>query len=223
MFSFKITPIMLIYNLIKGGIRMLKKLVPVLALTGLAFGSGLCFNPYNHDYGISTEQILDPNLSNYNKTIILHNGKMQVDKDTNTMIKLVRYVVNNNKALILLEGVSNDFPTEYFIVYTKCINEKPVTLDIETLGDPGQLNGVANLPKYPMKFGFYKDGFWAKYLAIDFQNGWYHHPGGYSCDYETQYFPYKLIKEGKGYEGPSKDQYLPFRACMALVHKLGMD
>jgi len=38
---------------------MLKKLVSALALTSLAFGSGLCFDPYNHDYGISTEQLVD--------------------------------------------------------------------------------------------------------------------------------------------------------------------
>jgi len=58
---------------------MLKKLVSTLALTSLAFGSGLCFNPYNHDYGINTKN-LEGNLDAYNKTVILHNGKMQVDK-----------------------------------------------------------------------------------------------------------------------------------------------
>jgi hypothetical protein len=197
---------------------MLKKLVPVLALTSLAFGSGLCFDPYNHDYGISTEQLQDDSLSNYNKTIILHNGKMQVDKDIT--IELTRYITKGNEALILMGGEGS--PT-YFIVYTECTHGKPVTVDIEMLGDPGQLNGVADLPKYPIKFGFYKDGFWVKSLNIDFQRGWYHHPGGYSCDYETKYYPYKLVKEHKGYDGPSKDQELPTRVCYAIVHKLGMD
>jgi len=197
---------------------MLKKLVPALALTSLAFGSGLCFNPYNHDYGVSTKQILDLKLSNYNKTIILHNGKMQVDKGTNTMIKLVRYIVNGNKALILLEGLSDNFATEYLVVYTKCINGKPVTVDIEALGGSGRQNGAVDIPRYPLKFGFYKDGFCVKALTFGFQNGWYHHPGGYVCDYETKYFPYKLIKEGKGYDGPVKNDFLPSRVCNAIVN-----
>jgi hypothetical protein len=36
---------------------MLKKLIPALALTSLAFGSGLCFDPYNHDYGVNARNI----------------------------------------------------------------------------------------------------------------------------------------------------------------------
>jgi len=197
---------------------MLKKLVPILALTGLAFGGGLCFNPYNHDYGISTEKIPDDYLSNYNKTIVLHNGKMRLDKYTT--IELVRYITKGNKTLVLMGGKGS--PT-YFIVYTECKHGKPVTEALEMLGEPGKLNGVADLPKYPLKFGFYKDGFWTKSLNIDFQNGWYHHPGGYFCHYRTNYYPYKLIKEGKDYEGPSKYQRLPTRVCYAIVHKLGMD
>ena len=198
---------------------MLKKLVPMLALTSLASGSGLCFNPYNHDYRISTGQILDPDLITQNKTIILQNGNMQIDKDTNTMIKLVRYVVNGNKALILLEGTSESFASKYFIVYTECINGKPVTVDVETLGNPGRENGVADTPRYPLKFGFYKDGFWVKALVFGFQEGWYHHPGGYYCQYVTQYFPYKLIKEHKGYDGPSKYQNLPTRVCNEIINE----
>jgi len=126
---------------------MLKKLVPALALTSLAFGSGLCFNPYNHDYGVSTM-----NVYGYNKTLILHNGKMQVDKYTT--IKLVRYMTDGNKTLVLMKK-----DHRYFIVYTECINGKPVTEDLETIGFPSSSVRVVNLPKYPIKFGFYKNGF----------------------------------------------------------------
>ena len=106
---------------------MLKKLVSALALTSLAFGSGLCFDPYNHDYGVSTKNFGDDTLSEYNKTVILHNGKMQLDKDTR--IKLVKYAVKGNKALMLMKGAG-----EYFVVYTECINGKPVTKDVEAIG-----------------------------------------------------------------------------------------
>ena len=202
---------------------MLKKLVPVLALTSLAFGSGLCFNPYNHDYGV--------NLKSWrfgfgNKTIILHNGKMYVNTQYygTESIKLVKYIAKNNKALALMDAKvpSVDGGHVYFIVYTDCINRKPVTKDLEVLGDPGSQDGAANIPRYPIKFGFYKDGFWAKYLYMVFINGWLNHPGGEHCDYKTNYYPYKLIKEHKGYEGPSKRQLLPSRLCNALAKKLRM-
>jgi len=204
---------------------MLKKLVSALALTGLAFGSGLCFNPYNHNYGIGF------GLKGWgfhwgNEAIILHNGKMHVSKERCWIksIKLIKYIVKNNKALVLMDASAPrlDGGHLYFLVYTNCMNRKPVTEDIEALGFPTSQSGVVNIPRYPIKFGFYKDGFWAKYLYMAFQNGWYHHPGGERCDYETDYFPYKLIKEHKGYEGPSKDQFLPNRVCNALATKLGM-
>jgi hypothetical protein len=198
---------------------MLKKLVSALALTSLAFGSGLCFDPYNHDYGISTGQLVDVhglNLYIYDKKIILHNGKMQVDKDLKLNIKLVRYVVNGNKALILIKGESRLDPIyEYFVLYTECVNGKPVTKDVEAVSDFSPTAETVDLPNYPIKLGFYKDGFWTKALTINFI-----HHGDYSCDYKTQYYPYKLIKEGKGYEGPVKKQFLPQRACKVLAHKV---
>jgi hypothetical protein len=188
---------------------MLKKLVPTLALASLAFGSGLCFNPYNHDYGVSTEKIDDTNLSNYNKTIVLHNGKMQIDKDTT--IELVRYTAKDDKALVLMRGEGSD---TYFVVYTECINGKPVTKDVETISSTLPTTRTVDVPEYPIKLGFYKDGFWVKALDIS----WIRHmngsgPGGYACEYNTHYFPYKLIKEGKGYDGPTKFEELPAREC----------
>jgi len=103
---------------------MLKKLASALALTGLAFGSGLCFDPYNHDYGSILKGL---GLGLGNKTIVLHNGKMQLGK--HTRIKLVKYTVNGNKALMLMKGAG-----AYFVVYTECINGKPVTKDVEDIG-----------------------------------------------------------------------------------------
>jgi hypothetical protein len=191
---------------------MLKKLFSALALTSLAFGSGLCFDPYNHDYGISTEKVPDDYLSNYNKTIVLHNGKMQVDKDRKLNIKLVRYITKGNKALMLMSAGGG---YEYFVVYTECINGKPITKDIEVIGAPSTTTvHVVNDPKYPIKFGFYKDGFWTKGLVIS----WINHlegngPGGYACDYLTNYYPYKLINEHKTGDAPFKDEELPAREC----------
>jgi len=199
---------------------MLKKLVSALALTSLAFGSGLCFNPYNHDYGISTKQFQDGNLDNYNKTVILHNGKMQVGKDAR--INLVKYAVNGNKAIVLMRGVGKYFGSEYFVVYTECIKGKPVTKSVETIGLSSTSMKTVDLPKYPIKLGFYKDGFWVKALIVGFQNGWYHHPGGYYCYYATSYFPYKLVKKHKDYDGPMKIQDLPTRVCRALGHEVGI-
>jgi len=198
---------------------MLKKLVSALALTSLAFGSGLCFDPYNHDYGISTGELDDGpgtyRLQNYDKTVILHNGRMIVDKDQNISIKLVRYVVNGDKALILIRDEGIDHVYEYFAIYTECVNGKPVTKDVEDVSDFNPAADTVDLPNYPIKLGFYKDGFWTKALTITWIKD-----NKYSCDYETEYYPYRLIKEGKGYEGPVKKQYLPPRVCNALGKKL---
>ena len=198
---------------------MLKKLVPALALTGLAFGSGLCFNPYNHDYGVSTKNF-GGFLGNYDKTFILHNGKMQVGK--NSWANLIKYKVNGNKAIILIRFKGYDYDSDYFVIYTECVNGKPITKDTEEIGASSASMKYVNLPKYPMQLGFYKDGFWVKYLFVTFQNGWDNHPGGYYCEYDTNYYPYKLVKEHKGYDGPIKSHSLPTRICTVLGHKVGL-
>jgi len=198
---------------------MLKKLVSVLALTSLAFGSGLCFNPYNHDYGVSTKNF-GGFLGNYDKTFILHNGKMQVGK--NSWVNLIKYKVNGNKTITLIRFKGYDYDSDYFVIYTKCINGKPVTKDVEEIGLSSASMKYVNLPKYPMKLGFYKDGFWVKALHITLQHGWYRHPSRWYCNYKTTYYPYKLINEHKTYDAPSKDQYFPFRACYDLALKVGM-
>ena len=198
---------------------MLKKLVPMLALTSLAFGNGLCFNPYNHNYGVSTKSFGDL-LGNYDKTFILHKGKMQVGK--NSWVNLMKYKVNGNKAIILIRFKSKYYNSDYYVIYTECINRKPVTKDEEEIGLSSASMKYVNLPKYPMQLGFYKDGFWVKTLTVGFTNGWLNHPGRAYCQYEIDYFPYKLVEEHKGYDGPSKYQNLPNGLCNALANKLGM-
>ena len=195
---------------------MLKKLSSILALTSLAFGSGLCFNPYNHDYGVNLKQLNAGNLY-YNKTLILHNGKMQVDRRLDRNIKLIKYTVNDNKALILMRGAG-----QYFVVYTECTNGKPVTKDAESIGTSSASMQTVNLPKYPIKLGFYKDGYWVKYFSVGWQDGWDNHPGKYYCYYETQYFPYRLIKEHKGDDGPTKFHNFPTSVCKVLGHEVGI-
>jgi len=194
---------------------MLKKLVPILALTSLAFGSGLCFNPYSHDYGY----ILKGSGFGFgNKTITLHNGKMQVGK--NSWVNLIKYKVNGNKALMLIRFKGYDYNSDYFVVYTECVNGKPVTKDTENVGLSSASMKYVNLPKYPIKFGFYKDGYWVKTLAVGVTNGWIGHPSRPYCNYTTQYFPYKLIKEHKGYDGPMKFHHFPSSVCKVLAKKL---
>ena len=192
---------------------MLKKLSSMLAITSLAFSSGLCFNPYNHDYGINIKQLNAGNLY-YNKTLILHDGKMQVDKELKRNIKLVKYTVKSNKALILMRGAG-----QYFVVYTECINGKPVTKDAESIGVFSAAMQTVNLPKYPIKLGFYKDGYWVKTLSVGYTNGRIGHPSRNFCNYTTQYFPYKLVKEHKGYDGPMKFHHFPSSVCNYLAKK----
>jgi len=102
----------------------------------------------------------------------------------------------------------------YFIVYTDCTNGKPVTEYLKVLGFPSSHSGVVNIPKYPIKFGFYKDGFWVKYLYMVLETD------GDGCQRITHYYPYKLIKEHKGYKGPMKFYNLPNKLCYALTKKL---
>ena len=170
---------------------MLKKLVSALALTSLAFGSGLCFDPYNHDYGvIDIETFYEP----FHERVILNNGKTK-DGD----IKLVKYVAKGDKALVLMKGYG------YFVVYVKCVHGKPQTKDVETVGDSTVHSFVVDLPKYPMKFGFYKNGFYTAALTIATKPP--------ECYYTTSYYPYKLINEHKTDNAPSKTKFLSGREC----------
>ena len=167
---------------------MLKKLVSALALTSLAFGSGLCFNPYNHDYGVNERNIpgygvqfipqSDRPIYAPNEELVLHNGKAKYGD-----LKLIKYVVKGNKALVLMESenpMQNDM-----LFYVECVNGKPETKAVED-------QGVADHELIAeQRIGFYKNGFFFKYLDLVWG------PTHYDCDYETDYYPYKLIKEHK--------------------------
>jgi hypothetical protein len=196
---------------------MLKKLVATLALTSLAFGSGLCFDPYNHDYGVSTKDMSNFYYVSYNrnKEIVLHNGKLQLDKDVS--IKLLKYIAKGNKALVLMKA-----DVDYLVFYVECVNGKPQTKAAEDIGSyvDSDFSHPWNVKRYPVKVGFYKDGFWTKALGID--GGTYHDPE-YHCNYETAYFPYKLVEEHKTDNNPPhKNKFLPKRVCNVLVKQLGI-
>jgi len=192
---------------------MLKKLVPVLALTSLAFGSGLCFNPYNHDYGVNARNIPGydgqyPPQSGHafyapSKEIVLHNGKMQLEPGPDGVLKLIKYVAKGNKALVLMETedpVQNDL-----LFYVECVNGKPETKAVEDVGVADH-ESIAD-----QKVGFYKNGFFFKYLDLVWG------PTHYDCAYVTNYYPYKLIKEHKTDNMPSKYKNLPSRVCNKLA------
>jgi len=198
---------------------MLKKLVPILALTSLAFGSGLCFNPYNHDYGVNARNIpgydgqLPPQSGPFyapSKEIVLHNGKMQLERGPDGVLKLIKYVAKGNKALVLMEtGVPLQ---NNLLFYVECVNGKPETKAVEDVG-------VANREFITdQRIGFYKNGFFFKYLDVVLSNPW-HNPIQYDCSYVTNYYPYKLIKEHKTDNMPSKYKNLPSRVCNKLVTK----
>jgi hypothetical protein len=194
---------------------MLKKLVSVLALTGLAFGSGLCFNPYNHDYGVNARNIpgydgqLIPQTTHFfyapSKEIVLHNGKMQLERGRDGVLKLIKYVAKGNKALVLME--TQDPTQNDLLFYVECINGKPETKAVEDAG-------VADRELITdQRIGFYKNGFFFKYLDLVWE------PTHYDCGYVTYYYPYKLIKEHKTDNIPSKYykyKSLPTRVCNAL-------
>jgi len=195
---------------------MLKKLVSALALTSLAFGSGLCFNPYNHDYGVNARNIpgydgqLIPQSAQAfyapSKEIILHNGKMQLDHYPDDVLKLIKYVAKGNKALVLMETedpVQNDL-----LFYVKCVNGKPETKAVE------DVNVADGEIMTNQTIGFYKNGLFFKYLDLVWG------PIHFDCGYETFYYPYKLIKEHKTNNMPPKYKSLPTRVCNALGKKL---
>jgi len=142
--------------------------------------NGLCFDPYNHNYEINTGELGSGFFTSYNEKvssnnvkvkglkgilnytmedilnehhvkdeeIVLHNGKMK------NGIKLVKYVVKGNKALVLMKRDG------YLVVYVRCINGIPQTKYWRIVGSVKMINSQAfDFPKYPIKLGFYKGGF----------------------------------------------------------------
>jgi len=196
---------------------MLKKLVPALALTSLAFGSGLCFNPYNHDYGVNARNIpgydgqLPPQATQAfyapSKEIVLHNGKMQLERGRDGVLKLIKYVAKGNKALVLMQ--TEDPMQNDLLFYVKCVNGKPETKAVEDVGVADH-ESIAD-----QRMGFYKNGFFFKYLDIVW--GW--NPKHNDCSYITYYYLYKLIKEHKTDNILPKYTNLSHRVCNTLIKK----
>jgi hypothetical protein len=192
---------------------MLKKLVSALALTSLAFGSGLCFDPYNHDYGVNERNIPGYGVQFIpqsgrpvyapNEELVLHNGK---NKDGD--LKLIKYVVKGNKALVLME--SEDPVQTDLLFYVECVNGKPETKAVE------DANVADREFITDQRIGFYKNGFFFKYLDVVLSDPW-SNPIKYDCSYVTNYYPYKLIKEHKTDNMPSKYENLPSRVCNSLI------
>jgi len=209
---------------------MLKKLISMIVLTSLAFGvdvsknNGLCFDPYNHDYEISTGYLGSGFFTSYNEKvssnnvklkgfkemlnytmesilnehhvkdeeIVLHNGKMK------NGIELVKYVVKGDKALVLMKRDG------YFVVYVRCINGIPQTKYWRIVGSVKMINSQAfDFPKYPIKLGFYKGGFYTAALVLSTINPKH-------CAYVTEYYPDSSL---------SKVEYLPTRECNALAEQ----
>jgi len=207
---------------------MLKKLISLLVLTSLAFGvnvsknNGLCFDPYNHDYEINTGELGSGFFTSYNEKvssnnvkvkglkgilnytmegilnehhvkdeeIVLHNGKMK------NGIKLVKYVVKGNKALVLMKRDG------YLVVYVRCINGIPQTKYWRIVGSVKMINSQAfDFPKYPIKLGFYKGGFYTAALVLPTTIP-------KDCAYVTEYYPDSSL---------SKIEFLPTRECNALI------
>jgi len=110
----------------------------------------------------------------------------------------------------------------YLVVYTECINGKPVTRDVEDIGTSSTSTKYVNLPKYPMQLGFYKDGFWVRVLHISWimhMNGKGNGIGGFACDYQKEYFTPKSINKPFKYHISFKFHSLPTGLCQALGKK----
>jgi hypothetical protein len=209
---------------------MLKKLISMLVVTSLAFGvdvsknNGLCFDPYNHDYEISTDYLGSDFFTSYNEKvssnnvklksvtemlnyamkgvlnehhvkdeeIVLHNGKME------NGIELVKYVVKGDKALVLMKRDG------YLVVYVRCVNGVPQTKYWRIVGSVKVTDSQAfDFPKYPIKLGFYKGGFYTAALVLS-TTIWK------GCAYVTEYYPDSSL---------SKVEYLPTRECNALIEQ----
>ena len=58
--------------------------------------------------------------------------------------------------------------------------------------------------------------------ALGINGGTFRDPE-YHCNYETAYFPYKLVEEHRTDNNPPhKNKFLPKRVCNALVKQIGL-
>jgi len=163
---------------------MLKKLVPALALTTLAFGSGLCFNPYNYTYNL---KLSDPIGFEVLPITTLHHGKEIIGKGS--VVSLERYITQGNKALLLFRK-NGDGYLYYYLLEEECVGGKPKPIYEIYLGDTATKFSTFDAKRYPIRFLFYKNGIKVSALRIVQFDG-----GGFGCGYRTTYYPYSWINK----------------------------
>jgi len=164
---------------------MLKKLVSALALTGLAFGSGLCFNPYNYTYNL---KLSDPIGFTVLPITTLHQGREIIGKGS--VVSLERYITQGNKALLLFRKKDGDGYLSYYLLEEECIGGKPKPIHEIYLGDTSTRFSTFDAKQYPIRFSFYKNGIKVSALQIVQFRG-----SGFGCSYITTYYPYSWINK----------------------------
>jgi len=164
---------------------MLKKLVSALALTGLAFGSGLCFNPYNYTYNL---KLSGPIGFDVLPITTLHHGKEIIGKGS--VVSLERYITQGNKALLLFRKKDGDGFLYYYLLEEECVGGKPKPIYEIYLGNTSIKFSTFDAKQYPIRFSFYKNGIKVSALQIVQFDG-----GGFGCSYRTIYYPYSWINK----------------------------
>jgi len=164
---------------------MLKKLVSALALTSLAFGSGLCFNPYNYTYNL---KLSDPIGFEVLPITTLHHGKEIIGKGS--VVSLERYITQGNKALLLFRKKDSDGFLYYYLLEEECVGGKPKPIHEIYLGDTSTRFSTFDAKQYPIRFSFYKNGIKVSALQISQSDN-----GSFYCSYMTTYYPYSWINK----------------------------
>lgn len=121
----------------------MRKTFILLGLVGVAFGSNLCFDPYNFNYNL-----VGHDWNNNGKKIPFHinevkNGKSYINGNKNKYVKVLSYVKKDNKVLVLMHYVSlyrykgklQQDANNYFLVQVNCINKKPVVAFHTSISD----------------------------------------------------------------------------------------
>jgi len=204
---------------------MLKKLVPALALTSLAFGSGLCFDPYNYTYNLKLSDSIGFEVL---PITTLHHGKEIIGKGS--VVSLERYITQGNKALLLFRKKDGDGFLSYYLLEEECIRGKPKPIYEIYLGDTSTKFSTFDAKRYPIRFSFYKNGIKVSALQIVQFRG-----SGFGCSYITTYYPYSWINKYsriyninqrvsvriEGIDGPgtSKSKDISDKECNVLVNQ----
>ncbi len=174
----------------------------MLGFIGMAFGSNLCFNPYNFNYNLVGHEY----DNNGNKVAFripkIKDGRAYINDNKNKYVKVLSYVRKDNKALVLMHYVSlymhkgklQQDENSYFLVQVNCINKKPVVAYHTSIA-----NGVSPIHMWHtsenhIKPFFYNGGIGMKGYMMFFNP---YIPGGAMyLGYGYYKFPYKDAKNG---------------------------